>query len=202
MFVQVIQGKVTDPQAFRQQWETWQRDLKPTAKGFLGSTGGIAEDGTFIAAARFESEDAARANSEKPEQGEWWQQTERYLESPVFYDCTDVDEWKGGGSDSAGFVQVIQAFVDDKETFRNGMKRMADAPDGRDDVIGGFVAWGPDDGFSQFVYFTSEAEAREGEAASADREYSAEEKEMWETWEKSTRDVRYIDLKEPWFSSP
>src|SRR3712207_4127250 len=112
MFVQVIQAKVTDPQGLRKQWDVWQSDLKPNSNGFLGSTAGIAEDGTFILGARFESAEAARSNSDKPEQGEWWQETERYLESPVFYDCTPVDEWGDGGSDSAGFVQVIQGYAD------------------------------------------------------------------------------------------
>lgn len=202
MFVQVIQGRVTDPQALRKRWDAWESDLKAGSIGYLGGTGGIAEDGTFILSARFDSEDDARKNSERPEQGEWWQETERYLESPEFYDCKDVDVWKGGGSDSAGFVQVIQGYVSDKDQLRADMKKMGDMPDDRDDVIGGVVAWGPNDGFSQFVYFTSEEEARAGEAVSNDRDWPPEMAEIWERWQKNTRDVKYIDLKEPWFSTP
>lgn len=52
MFVQVIQGRATDPQGLRSRWEAWDRELKPGSVGFLGSTAGIAEDGTFIMAAR------------------------------------------------------------------------------------------------------------------------------------------------------
>lgn len=204
MFVQVIQGHATDPQALRERFQAWDRDLKPGSTGFLGSTAGVAEDGTFILAARFESEEAARKNSDRPEQGEWWQETERYVESPAFYDCRDVDVWKAGGSDSAGFVQVIQGYVDDVEQMRADMKKMAEMPDQRDDVIGGFIAWGPNDGFSQFVYFTSEEEARAGEAASNENtdDVSPEMAEIWERWQANTRDVTYIDLKDPWFSSP
>ena len=202
MFVQVIQAQVTDPQALRQRWDAWEKELKAGAEGYLGGTGGIAEDGTFILSARFESEGAARKNSERPEQGEWWQETERSLEGPVFYDCKEVDEWKGGGSDTAGFVQVIQGYVNEKDQLRADMKKMSEMPDNRDDVIGGIVAWGPNDGFSQFVYFTSEEQARAGEAASSDEEWPPEAKEIWERWQANTRDVKYIDLKEPWFSAP
>ncbi|MBW3595002.1 MAG: hypothetical protein KY391_05435, partial [Actinobacteria bacterium] len=163
MFVQVIEAKAKDAGAVRAQMEAWDRDVKPGAEGFLGSTAGVAEDGTFIAAARFESEEAARKNSDRPEQGQWWEQTAQHLDDPKFYDCRDVDEFMGGGSDDAGFVQVIQAYATDKEKLREVGQQMEDAGNDRPDVLGGFVAWGPDDGFSQFVYFTSEAEAREGE---------------------------------------
>ena len=202
MFVQVIQAKATDPQAVRQRWEAWEKELKAGAEGYLGGTGGIAEDGTFIISARFESEEAARKNSDRPEQGEWWQETERYLESPAFYDCKDVDEWKGGGSDTAGFVQVIQGSVSEKDQMRADMKKMSDMTDNRDDVIGGIIAWGPNDGFSQFVYFNSEEEARAGEAAASDQEWPPEAQEMWQRWQANTSDMKYIDLKEPWFSAP
>lgn len=197
MFVQVIQAKVTDPQGLRKQWDVWESEVKPNAEGFLGSTAGIAEDGTFIVGARFESEEAARRNSDRPEQSEWWQETERYLESPVFYDCTTIDEWGEGGSDAAGFVQVIQGYAD-RDAMTKLMQQMDEVmPNARKDVIGGYVAWGPNDGFSQFVYFTSEAEAREGEA----QEMPPEAAEVMQQWDSSVRDLKYIDLKEPWFSS-
>ena len=71
MFVQVIQGQTSDVGAMRVQIEAWERDVKPGAIGFLGSTGGVTEDGEFITAARFDSEDSARANSDRAEQSAW-----------------------------------------------------------------------------------------------------------------------------------
>ena len=198
MFVQVIQAKATDPLAVRKMWERWDDELKPGAKGYLGGTGGIADDGTFIDAARFESEEAARANSERPEQGEWWQEAERYLESPVFYDCKDVDIYMGGGSDDAGFVQVIQGNAKNIEEFRKMGESMneADMAKQRPDVMGGFVAFGPDNGFSHFIYFTSEAEAREGESRDSSGDNEGPD------WSQMVTDLKFIDLKEPWFSAP
>lgn len=75
MFVQVIQGKATDPAALRRQWETWDRELKPGAQRFLGGTAGVTADGEFIAVVRFEDEAAARANSDRADQDAWWAET-------------------------------------------------------------------------------------------------------------------------------
>ena len=72
MFVQVIQGKAKDAAGLRKQWERWDQELKPAAKGYLGSTAGVTADGEFIALVRFEDEAAARANSDSPEQSAWW----------------------------------------------------------------------------------------------------------------------------------
>lgn len=194
MFVQVIEGKAKDPAAVKERGEAWQTEVGPNAVGFLGSTGGVAEDGTFIVAARFESKEAAEKNSGLAEQSAWWEKMSANLEDVKFYDCEEVDVWGGGGSNDAGFVQVIQAFATDKEKLREVGRQMdmesGGGPD-RPDVIGGFVAWGPDDGFSQFIYFTSEAEAREGEKSS---EGPPDE------FQQLMRDVRFIDLKEPWLN--
>src|SRR2546423_841431 len=107
MFIQVIEGKVGDPELLRRQTEAWRREIKPGAKGYLGSTGGITPDGRGITLARFESEAAARANSERSEQGSWWNETAKAFDGEVtFRDCRDVDELLGGGSNDAGFVQI------------------------------------------------------------------------------------------------
>lgn len=200
MFVQVIQGQTNDPGALRAQWEKWDREVKPGAIGFLGSTAGITEDGTFIASARFESEDAARANSDRAEQSAWWEETAKAFNGePTFYDCRDVDVSMGGGSNDAGFVQVIQGYATDKARLRELMQTMDDSiNEQRPDVIGGVVAWGPDDGFSDFVYFTSEADAREGEK----RDAEAGADPTGDEFQKLVRDMRFLDLKNPWLTSP
>lgn len=201
MFVQVIQGKANDLAALREQWVRWDEQLKPGAEGFLGSTAGITADGAFIALARFESEAAARASSGRAEQDAWWRETSQYLDEPTFHDCTQVELLNDGGSDDAGFVQVIQGKVTDVDRAREIDTAMQDRLGSlRPDIIGGIVAWHPRDGrFTNAVYFTSEAEARAKERETSNapefedymREYQA----------ISDGEPTYLDLTDPWYSS-
>ena len=66
MFVQFIRGKLKDEQGARRAMDKWQAELKPGAKGFLGTTAGVTSSGDLVALVRFESEEAARRNSERP----------------------------------------------------------------------------------------------------------------------------------------
>jgi hypothetical protein len=72
LFVEVIQGQTADAARLRAALDRWAEDLAPEAIGWLGSTAGVTEDGRFIALARFESEAAARRNSDRPEQDRWF----------------------------------------------------------------------------------------------------------------------------------
>lgn len=165
MFIQIIQGKIKDAGLLERQMESWQRQLKPGAKGYLGSTSGITPDGRSITLARFESEAAATANSERPEQGKWWSDTAKAFDGdPTFYNCRDVDTMFGGGSNDAGFVQVIQARAKDQNQMRSRAAEMEQRlRERRSDIQGVVVGWHGDGGFTQAVYFTSEADARRGE---------------------------------------
>src|SRR5438067_3720357 len=103
MFVQVIQGKLKDADLLRRQLDRWRQEIKPGAKGYLGSTGGVTADGTSIAVVRFESEAAARANSERPEQGAWWNEMEKGFDgTPAFRESGDTELLFDGGSNDAG----------------------------------------------------------------------------------------------------
>ena len=201
MFAQVLQARATDPAGLKKQFERWNQDIKPQAKGFLGSTGGVTPDGEFIVVARFESQEAAMANSDRPEQGSWWEETAQYLSDPMFHDCTEVDMVGSGGSDDAGFVQIIQGKTTDvaksRELDAQVEPRMKDL---RSDVIGGFVAWHPENGrFTNVIYFTSEEEARANEK----KMESAPEfqKMMAEMQALSDGEPKFLDLPEPWYSS-
>ena len=192
MFIQILRGRATDPGAVRRQLDRWLEDLSPGAEGWLGSTGGVTDDGRFIASSRFESEEAAQRNSRRPEQTQWWNEASRSLDTPRFWDCTLVDEYKAGGSDDATFVQVIQGRVLDRTRYRQAAMSMGGTP--RDDVIGGVVAW---DGsrFTELVYFTSEEEARKGERSPS---HTIAIEKVWPL----TQDLEYFDLRDPWFASP
>ncbi len=84
MFVQVITAKVVDAESLSRQLDRWERELRPGAEGFLGSTSGITEEGRLFALARFESEEAAQHNSDRAEQSTWWAETEKTLEDANF----------------------------------------------------------------------------------------------------------------------
>jgi len=58
VFAQIIRGKVTDPNAVRPVVDRWVKELGPTAKGWLGSTSGIADDNEVFVLVRFESEES------------------------------------------------------------------------------------------------------------------------------------------------
>lgn len=200
MFVQVIQGRTKDPDALRERIREWRAKVMPGAIGFLGSTGGITDDGEVIVAARFESADAAAANSQRPEQSDWWAETEKLFDGDVaFYDCEEVDLIHEGGSDDAGFVQVIQGYATDVDALRDlGLKMQGALSEHRPDVIGGFVAWGPNKGFSQFMYFTSEEEARRNEA----KEIPSEVSDQMRGFDELVTDLKYLDLRDPEIISP
>src|SRR5262245_23807829 len=109
MFVQVMEGRSSEPDRLAAQMDRWVRDLRPGATGYLGSTGGVSDDGEVSLVARFDSEQSARANSDRPEQGEWWADTESCFDGDVqFTESTDVETVLAGGSDDAGFVQVMK----------------------------------------------------------------------------------------------
>lgn len=199
MFVQVMQGRVGDQARLRKQLDRWMSELAEGANGWQGMTGGIAADGEFVALVRFESEEAARANSDRPEQGAWWNETAGCFDGEVsFTDCRDVDLFMGGGSDDAGFVQVMQGKADREALASRAREVEQLLRRVRPDVIGGVIAWHGDGRFTQAVYFTNEAEAREGEA----REVSQEDAEARDEGMSSFEDIRFVDLLEPWLYSP
>ena len=180
MFVQVIQGKVKDPEQAHAALDRWSEELAAGATGWLGSTAGVTEDGTFLATARFESEDAARANSERPEQDRWWSETSQLFSGePTFRDSSEVDVDMQGDPDQAGFVQVIQGRTSDPQRAR---ELMNEGPDDwssfRPDMLGS-LSVGHDEGdYTVVLYFTSEEEAREGERKEPPAELKAQMDEM------------------------
>ena len=201
MFVQVIQGRTSQPDAVVQAFDRWKTELAPGATGWLGSTGGVTEDGRFVAVARFESEEAATVNSARTEQGAWWAETAALLDGEAtFRNSTDVQVDLQGDPDQAGFVQVMQGRGSDPERAKELMGQDADKwAEFRPDVIGS-VAIGHDEGaYTMVMYFTSEAEAREGERREPPPELQAQMEEMNKL---TVGEPEFFDLKHPFLSSP
>ena len=201
VFVQVIQGQVTDPGKVRAAFDRWAQELAPGATGWLGSTAGVTEDGRFIALARFESEQAARRNSDRPEQDRWWAETSKLFTGQAsFKDSSDVTVDLTGDPDAAGFVQVMQGRGSDPERARELMSQDSAAWAAfRPDVVGS-VAVGHEGGaYTMAMYFTSEAEAREGERKEPPLELKAQMEEMQQL---SIGEPEFFDLKQPWLYAP
>jgi hypothetical protein len=201
MFVQVIQGKVSDAAQVRAQIEKWEAEVASGAVGWLGSTGGVTEDGQFIALVRFESEEAAQQNSDRPEQSAWWEgMASLFTDEPVFHNSTAVDVETPGDPSQAGFVQVMQGRSSDPDRVRQVMSdNPTDFATFRPDVLGNLWA-GHDNGeWTMAIYFTSEAAAREGEQ----KEPPPEMQEAMEVMQSlSIGEPAFFDLKDPWLRAP
>jgi len=201
MFVQVIQGQVDDAAAARAQLEKWVAELAPNATGWLGSTGGVTEDGTLVLLARFESEEAAKQNSGSPEQSAWWEETSSlFTGEPEFHDSSRVDADLQGDPDQARFVQVMQGRTSDPDRARELMNDdSVDWEKFRPDILGSLTVEHDGDAWTMALYFTSEEDAREGESKPPPAEM---EKVMSEMEQLSLGEPAYFDLKDPWLHSP
>jgi hypothetical protein len=195
MFAQIIEGKATDAGALRAAGEAWEAQVRPVAQGFLGSTGGVAADGTAILVARFVDRAAAKANNDRPEQSAWFEAhgATMFDGPPTFTESEDVDEFLRGGSNDAGFVQITQGRVADREALADFEARTVKLLVGaRPDLIGGLRIWHDDNRFTEVNYFTSEGEARANEARMG--ETMADD---FEEYMDLVKVDRWIDLTDP-----
>ena len=201
MFVQVIQGQVSDASKLRAALDRWVDELAPGATGWLGSTAGVTDDGKFIAVVRFESEEAARRNSDRPDQDRWWAETAKLFSGePSFRDSGDVFVDVYGDPDQAGFVQVMQGRGRNPERARELMAQDSEAWAAfRPDMIGSVAAQYEGGEYTVALYFTSEAAAREGERKDPPPKLKAQMDEM------NALNVgvpEFFDLKQPWLHAP
>jgi hypothetical protein len=195
VFIQIIQGRCTRQDELHALADRWREELGPTAPGWLGGTYGFTDDDMFVGVIRFDSEESARANSERPEQGRWWAEMEALFDGPVeFHDCRAVTLMLDGGSDAAGFVQVIRGKGDDPGRLKAMMQETDMMHDRRPEIIGGTLAIEEDGTFTETISFTDEDSARRGEQ----QEMPAD---VRETMESVMHDVTFLDLHHPWFAS-
>ena len=201
MFVQIIRGQVSDPDAVHAQLNRWMTDLGPSATGWLGSTAGTSGDGRFFALVRFESQEAATANNDKPEQGQWWaDMAELFDGEPTFQDSTDITTAVSGDPDAAGFVQVMTGQTTDLDRVNelmsendSGMRAL------RPDILGSISVGHEDGKWTMVIYFTSEEAARQGEQKETPPEA---QKMMEEIMSLSVGTPEFLDITSPWLDSP
>lgn len=201
MFVQIIQGHVSDAKQVRAQLDKWLAEVAPGANGWLGSTSGVTDDGRLVALARFESAEAAEQNSNRPEQSAWWDEMAALFDDePEFHNSTSVDVDMAGDPADAGFVQVMQGRTSDPERARELMENdPTDWRSFRPDILGSLSIGHDGDAWTMALYFTSEEEAREGER----KEPPAEAQQMMKEMDAlSVGEPTFYDLKDPWLHSP
>lgn len=195
MFIQIMQGTCTRPDELRGQIDRWHAERGSQVQGWLGGTYGFTDDDRFVAVIRFDSKKSAMANSDSREQSEWWARTEALFDGPVeFHDSTDVTLMMGGGSDEAGFVQVIRGKADDPALLRAMMLDTEQLQQMRPDILGATLAIEADGTFTETVAFTDEASARRGEQV-------AMPDDVREQMQSAMSEVSYLDLREPFFAS-
>lgn len=201
MFVQVIEGQVSDPGQLRMLLDRWVQELAPGATGWLGSTAGVTGDGRFVALARFESGEAARNNSDRPEQDDWWSDAAKLCTGEVtFCDSHDVVVDVIGEPDDAGFVQIIQGRGSDPARARELMgQNAAEWAAFRPDVIGSVAVFHDDGAYTMALYFSSEAAAREGERKEPPALLRAQMEQMDAL---NIGEPAFFDLTQPWLFSP
>lgn len=198
MFIQIIQGRCTRPDELRALAEGWRDEIGASAEGWLGGTFGFTDDDTFIGVVRFDSREAAMANSARPEQTAWAERMMALMDGPMeFHDCDDVTLMFDGGSDDAGFVQVIRGRVSDPSRLKAMMTDTEMLHEMRPDILGATLAIEDDGTFTETVAFTSEAAAREGEQ----KAMPDMPEDVRRTLEEAMTGATFYDLRHPWFQS-
>jgi hypothetical protein len=200
VFVQVVQGQVTDAEQVHAAMDRWMEELAPEASGWLGTTAGVTEDGRLIALARFESADAARHNGESPAQDKWWHEFSSLLTGDAtIHDAEDVTVLIGEPA-TVGFVQVMQGRATNPERVR---ELMAQNPDEwaafRPDILCIALSMYGDGDFTTAMYFPSEAQARKGEQKELPASLKAQ---MDELDSLDAVPPVFFDLRQPWLYSP
>jgi hypothetical protein len=201
MFVQVTQGKTSQAEALYEAMERWRSTLAAGAAGWLGTTAGVTDDGRAIAVYRFESEEAARRVGERPEQDQWWTEAKEFFDGePAVQFSGDVTLDLRGDPDQAGFVQFRKGRVSDPARAKELMARhsgpMATV---RPDLLGTIVMDHGDGAYTAVSYFTSEADAREGEQEGMPAEMQPDLEELSKL---SIAEPEYFDLSRPMTLSP
>lgn len=198
MFIQIIQGRCTRHDEMRAMADRWREELSDGAHGWLGGTYGFTDDDLFVGVVRFTDRAAAMANSQRPEQGAWAEQMMALMDGPMeYHDCDDVTLMMDGGSDDAGFVQVIRGRIEDPARLKALMTDTDVLHEARPEIIGATLAIEPDGTFTETVSFTDEAAARSAEA----RDMDGMPEDVRATIQEAMANATFYDLHHPWFAS-
>jgi hypothetical protein len=195
VFIQIIQGKCTRHDELRAMAQAWRTEVGGGAVGWLGGTYGFTDDDMFVGVVRFDSRESAMANSARPEQTAWAERMMALMDGPVeFHDCDDVMLFLDGGSDDAGFVQIIRGRVDDVDRLKAMLADTDMLHEMRPDIVGGTLAIEADGTFTETIAFRDEASARQGEMMEVPEPVRSD-------LEYAMRGASFFDLHHPWFET-
>jgi hypothetical protein len=200
MFTQIIRGTVSDATVIDATFARWSTDLAPGAKGWLGTTAGVTDDGELFIMVRFESAEAAKANSERPEQDRFWAEVAKNFDGePSFQESTDIVTDVRGDLDSAGFVQVMTGQTRDEDRVKQIMAETQSLRTTfRPDILGQVGVGHGEGKFTMINYFTTEDAARAGERTEPPDELRPAMQEMMSL---SVGVPQFLDLRNPWLDS-
>lgn len=197
MFIQMVQGTCTREDEMHSLVDGWCATMSERP-GWLGGTYGFTDDNRFVGVVRYDSEQSCRENCMRDDAGAWWAQAETLFDgAPEIHQSEDVTMMLDGGSDNAGFVQVMRGRMLDADKFRHfssdtEMTNMLHQA--RPEIIGATLLFEPDGSFTETISFTDETTARVGEK----QEMPAD---MEMDWQSTIADVEYLDLHHPWFAT-
>ena len=197
MFVQMVHGKCSRRAEMRALVDSWCAGIADE-QGWLGGTYGFTDDGRFVGIVRFTDATACVEAAQRPGAAAFWAAALELLDSDIaIHQSDDVTLMFDGGSDDAGFVQVLTGQLKDAARMRylladQDMTAMLHAS--RPEIMGATLAISRDGTFTETVAFTDEARARQGESVRMPEQ-------VQRTLEDAVADVAYLDLRDPWFAS-
>ena len=202
MFAQVIQGRTSDAQGLRSAMEQWTRELAPGSTGWLGSTGGVTDDTVHrrgaVRVRRRRGQELPPARADALVGGDATTARRRgHVPRQRGRDPSTCPAIRAGPA----FVNVMQGHVTDAARAKELMAQMPseDMAAYRPEILGSMAIGSPDGDWTQVLYFTSEAEAREGERKETPPEMQAVMDEMMTI---STGAPDFFDLRQPIPQSP
>lgn len=195
MFIQMVQGTCAQQDDMKMLVDDWCGEMADQP-GWLGGTYGFTDDNQFVGVVRFDSKASCDAYCERGGSALWWAAASDLFDgTPEIHQSDDVSIMLDGGSDDAGFVQIMRGHVKDADRLRRmttDQEMTAMLHQARPDVIGSTLIIEDDGTFIETIFFTSEDEARIGEKQEMPEAVADEMAE-------AMADVEYIDLHRPWF---
>lgn len=186
MLVQVLTALVAE----RDELAERAHQAGSAAPGIRALTGGVTDDGRFVAVARFE----------KGSPGAWWAGLEACLVGPVVVrESSDVEVILGGVTGDAGFIEVIEGRTADRAVFMQLERELEHSFSAeRPDFLGSLLLWWPDGAWMEVASFTSADDVRAGDA----RSLPPSVEELVASWEEVAGRTSQLDIAAPWFFGP
>jgi hypothetical protein len=197
VFIQMVEGNSSRQDEMRGLVDDWCGSMADRP-GWLGGTYGCTDDGRFVGVVRFDSSTACKESSAGEAAATWWAGAEALFDGRCrIHESDDVTMMFDGGSDSAGFVQVMRGRVGDPDKLRHITSDTAMTSmlhQARPEIIGATLAVEPDGTFVETIAFTDEDSARKGEQLDMPQDVRDE-------LMAAMNDVEYLDLHQPWFAT-